>query len=78
MESESERYNGNKSSAGYLDATNDYTLLMNENCKVLENFVSLSDLFFYLSNTVFPLLNYGLIERNLIVKQKYFLPACVC
>lgn len=68
----------NKSSAENLDLTNDNTLLMNKNRKVPEYFTSFSNLFFYIFNTLFPFLNNGLIETNLIIQQHYFLSAGVC
>lgn len=50
---------------------------MNENSKVLENVICLSNLLIYLFNTLFPFLDYGFIEGKFIVKQNYFLPAFV-
>lgn len=57
--------------------TYNYTLLMNKNSKVLEYIIGLSNLLLYLSNTLFPFLNYGLVEGNFIVKQNYFMPVIV-
>lgn len=62
---------------GKIVNTNNNPLLMNENSKVLENVICLSNLLLYLFNTLFPFLNYGFIEGNFIIKQNYSLPAFV-
>lgn len=50
---------------------------MNKNSQVLEYIIGLSNLLFYLSDTLLPFLNYGFIKDNFVVKQNYFLPAIV-
>ena len=58
--------------------TNNDTLLMNKNSKVLEYFICLSNLLFNVLNTLFPFINHSLIEGNFIIQQNYLLPARFC
>lgn len=51
---------------------------MNQNSKILEYFICFSNLFLYVSNTLFPFLNYGFIKCDFIIQKYYLLPARFC
>lgn len=48
---------------------------MNQHGKILEDLIHLTNLFLNFLNSLFPFLDYGLIESNLIVQQQDFLSA---
>lgn len=48
---------------------------MNQHCKVLEDFVDLTDLLLDLLDSLLSFLNNGLIEGNFIIQKQDLLPA---